>query len=181
MSLLETVKDHPAMALAIVVIVGGGTLWLMSSSGSSQTVSPAPTSGYDGSGTAFQDQLNASMQGAQLAAQLQSSAAHDANALEMAKLSLQAFNANEQTKQFQISNDTAVQMQASTLNAAVQQATIDSTIRRDQIASATQVSLAASQAETNKFLVSTLASVTNNQTAATQAIATQSWWDKTFG
>lgn len=180
MSILETAKAHPAVTIAIVVIVGGGTLWALSRSGGDGAV--APSSAYDMSGTAFQDQLNASQQNsASLAAQLQAAAAHDTSSLEVAKLQLQAFNANEVTQQFKIANDTAATMQASTLNAAVQQASIDAMVKRDQIAGATQLSLAQTQAHSQDVLVSSLAGVQKMQIQANQAVATQSWWNKTFG
>lgn len=178
MSLLDTIKSHPIAAVAIVIVVGGGTLYALSSGGSS-TVGP---SAYDSSGTGFNDQLVAAQQqSANLGAELQASAAHDTTSIELAKIQLQAFNANEQTQQFKIENDTAVAMHVSTLNAQVQQAGIDATTRQQQISASTSLSLAQTQAHSQEVLTTTLANIAGQQIRSTQAIATQSWWDKTFG
>lgn len=178
MSILETAKAHPLATVAIVIVVGGGTLWMLSSGGSA-TVGP---SAYDGSGTGFNDQLVAAQQqSANLSAELQASAAHDTTSIELAKIQLQAFNANEQTQQFKIENDTAVAMHVSTLNAQVQQAGIDAATRQQQIAANTSTTLAQTQAHTQDVLTTTLAGLAGAQIRSTQAIATQSWWDKIFG
>lgn len=180
MSLLDTIKSHPIAAVAIVIVVGGGTLYALSSGGGSTQTTGATA--YDSSGTALNDQMIAAQQqSANLSAELQASAAHDTTSIELAKIQLQAFNANEQTQQFKIENDTAVAMQASTLNAQVAQAGINANVQQQSIAANTSVSLAQTQAHSQEVLTNTLARIAGQQIQSTQAVATQSWWSKIFG
>lgn len=181
MSIIDTAREHPGMAVGVGVIAVVAVVYFMSSGGGGTAIQSAPAGAVD-SGTSFNDQLAASQQHSQdLNASLQASAMHDTTSLEMAKLSLQAFNANEQTKQFEIENATAVAMQASTLNAQVQTANINSQIRGAEIASNQAISLQQSQAHSQEVLVNSLVKTQMAGIQANQAIATQSWWDKLFG
>jgi hypothetical protein len=178
MGIIDTAKAYPKTSIAIVAVVGLGVLWFMAS-GSSAPQGTAVVGGY-ADGTADQ-QMQLSMATLQAQSALQAQASHDTTSLEMAKLALEAENLNYQTQRYKIENDTAVAMQASTLNAQVLQAQLRSSEVRDQIAATTQVQLTEAALGAQTTIIKEMQRTQRQAIQASQEIATQSWFDSIFG
>jgi hypothetical protein len=178
MGIIDTAKAYPKTTIAIVAVVGIGVLWMLSSA----PAAPAGGAVVGGYADGTNDEQNAlAMATLQTQAALQAQASHDTTAVKLAELALQAENYNYQTQRYRIENETALGMQASTLNAQIQQSNINAGIQRDQIAANTSIKLTEAAIGGQTAIVKEMQRTQRQAIAAQQSIAEQSWLDSIFG